>query len=190
MLCNVAIGICSAWDILAVIGHKWGEPMLFSVTTRYCNESLDMLLSDFDWIWICKATLNQRIESVNASQTTARILNRFLRTLFPTKWIVSWTLENFGNKWVNKKLNPVWVKLIMVNRESEKVRIRTCLHIAHWHSDIRNYLRAMLVYPILELIRKITDWSDHCNYYTLLNLWLTFYKEPKSRCCKHANIFK
>ena len=25
------------------------------------------------------------------------------------------------------------------------------------------------------------------NYY---NLWLAFYKEPKSRCCKHANIFK
>ena len=57
-------------------------------------------------------------------------------------------------------------------------------------------------YQILELIRKllidlITATTTLIiiiviiiimnNYY---NLWLAFYKEPKSRCCKHANIFK
>ena len=140
MQCGHRSSQCWRKHILAVIGYKWWGPMLFWFTTQYCNDSLDMLLSGdesvnessiklhvFDWSWICYITLNLRVESLNASQATVRIQNRVLRILFPTKWIRSWILENFSSKWIIKELNPVSVKWIMVNWESEKVRICTCL---------------------------------------------------------------
>ena len=57
-----------------------------------------------------------------------------------------WIQLNFGNKWIDKELNPVWVKWIIVNHESEKGRIRTCLAgIRRNSADIRVHFYLILL---------------------------------------------